>query len=86
MSEMVGQVARSLFCANSTNAHPERTWAEICNMPQHVSTFNFYQNQARTAIAAMRTPTDAMLDYRDAGVKKHDALLVWQHQIDEALK
>ena len=40
----------------------------------------------RTTIEAMRVPTDGMLDYRDAGVKRSDALLVWQHQIDEALK
>ena len=47
---------------------------------------NEYRVMARAAIEAMRKPTEAMLDYRDAGVKQSDALLVWQHQIDEASK
>ncbi len=74
MSEsMVGQVAKAI---ESGIADLDLRGAGPLN----------YDNIARAAIAAMRNPTDGMLDYCDAGVKRRDALLVWQHQIDEALK
>lgn len=92
MSEMVERVARRAFEKEAhrwlDNPKKGLQWKHL---PDHTNQYgcdckDFWREVARAAIEAMRVPTDAMLDYRDAFVKKNDALLVWQHQIDEALK
>ncbi len=79
MSAMVERVAAAIWALNENTD---------CNDYSQLSApaKKRADGMAIAAIQAMREPTDGMLDYRDAGVKKHDALLVWQHQIDEALK
>ena len=45
---------------------------------------DYYQRMARTAIEAMREPTEAMIDA--APISDEEAAEIWPAMIDEALK
>ncbi len=72
MSEMVERVARRLAYENGET--PD-LWTK-------------HEGAARAAIAAMREPTEAMLDKGSLEIadEASDALTVFQAMIDEALK
>lgn len=74
MSEMAERVAKAICAAQSWML----PWDEIPAEAQ-----DGMRNVARAAIAAMREPTDKMVE---AGLAKTFAVYVWPIMIDEALK
>lgn len=86
MSEMIEIVARALFerreefRAEQYTSYGRLSWAES---PEHWK--QELRGDARAAIAAMRDPTEAMID--TAFEDLHPIhVLVWYKMIDEALK
>jgi hypothetical protein len=82
MSEMVERVARALH-----EAH--KPWCDYTYDFEHpMASREVYEALARAAIAAMREPTEGMIEARSVpGVlERSDIRLVWMAMVDAALK
>jgi hypothetical protein len=82
MSEMVERVARAL-CRSKSAAQPGG-WIE-----RHINeNWPVFMDDARTAIEAMREPTEAMLTAAHVHGKNHaiEMRQAWRDMIDEVLK
>jgi hypothetical protein len=75
---MIERVARATH--NHSREHAN-SWDEL--LPYY---HNKYRQDARAAIAAMREPTEAMINAGDRTDHDVEAATVWQAMIDEALK
>ena len=81
MTGMIERMAKALY---------HNQWLDGVNHPawEHAEgggqERDFWLNQARIALAAMREPTEAMLEAPVA--REQDARDVWKHMIDAALK
>jgi hypothetical protein len=85
MSEMVERVAKALSIVDGN--HPDA----CSNDEEEIPAWKLYVKDARAAIEAMREPTEAMLNEAvgaldSHNVGSHEANIVWQAMIDEALK
>jgi hypothetical protein len=89
MSEMVDRVAQELFHGRPAGRLEEYSWDTLTS-DWHAA----FRDTARVAIAAMREPTEEMLNapreaYVFAGdfpMSQQEAVDAWRAMIDEALK
>jgi hypothetical protein len=81
MNEMVERVARAMYKGCDDDArHP--TWDEVDH-----AFHNLWLRAARIGIAAMREPTEAMLEASPPIAGENPSKYeIWQAAIDEALK
>ena len=75
MNEMVERVARAICVSDGED--PD---GKICTGDAF---WMWYVPNVRTAIATLRTPTEAMID---AGFRHHDPADIWRAMCDAALK
>ena len=78
MSDMVERVARAMH-----EAVYEQSIHDWQNSNDYIR--GYLRKQARAAIAAMREPTETMINRKDADGRAM-ATDIWQSMIDEALK